>query len=436
MRLATRKAQSSIEFLSVFGLAMLMAAPFIVAAQSSIVQLQTGADSATLQNSMDKLESAVTTVEASGPPAKRTFAMDIPGNVEESYVVNNRAVVFTVNTPSGRTNVSRIFDTQIAASGGLPSSQGVYPMSVTAWQDQVNITRHNSNNLPKANNPPKDDGEETQPLAQGVFFVENGDMKFLNTQNDSVITVYEQSSVEVIGPQNPDFDSDDQYEVPFVTSSARLKLVDSNGEVVTLAENARDFKSKIGINKTAEVTKALYPGDSNNNYEIYSADTSSDPQEISDPGDGVGAVSGWSDFDDDQEKEIIFIDGSSVLQYVDQDGTVVDTGVQVGSNNGVGVGTPWDFNKDEVPRVPIVDGNNNIALVSSSGDQEVLTSSSPARKTSISVLDVDDDSEKEILFVSKDDGVLKYLQVSEKTISTINPEVKPDTSVGISSRLQ
>lgn len=143
VRPATRKAQSSIEFLSVFGLAMLMAAPFIVAAQSSIVQLQTGADSATLQNSMDKMESAVTTVEASGPPAKRTFAMDIPQNVEESYVVSNRAVVFTINTPSGRTNVSRIFDTQIAANDGLPSSQGVYPMSVTAWQDQINISEAN-----------------------------------------------------------------------------------------------------------------------------------------------------------------------------------------------------------------------------------------------------------------------------------------------------
>lgn len=123
---------------------MLMAAPFIVAAQSSIVQLQTGADSAKLQNSLDKLETAVTTVEASGPPAKRTFAMDIPGNVEESYVVKNRAVVFTVNTPSGRTNVSRIFDTHIEATGeGLPDSQGVYPMSVTAWQDQVNISEAN-----------------------------------------------------------------------------------------------------------------------------------------------------------------------------------------------------------------------------------------------------------------------------------------------------
>jgi hypothetical protein len=144
VRPAIRKAQSSIEFLSVFGLAMLMAAPFIVAAQSSLIQLQTGADSATLQNSLDKLETAVTTVEASGPPAKRTFAMDVPGNVERAYVVKNRAVVYTVETPSGRTNVSRIFDTKIAETGdGLPDSQGKYPISVTAWQDQVNISEAN-----------------------------------------------------------------------------------------------------------------------------------------------------------------------------------------------------------------------------------------------------------------------------------------------------
>ena len=141
---ATRKAQSSIEFLSVFGLAMLLAAPFIVAAQNSVVRLQTGADSAQLQNSMDKLETAVSTVEASGPPAKRSFYMRIPGRVQKSYIVKDRAVVFTVQTPAGVTNVSRIFDSKVVEnSDSLPDTQGRHPVSVTAWQDQVNITEAN-----------------------------------------------------------------------------------------------------------------------------------------------------------------------------------------------------------------------------------------------------------------------------------------------------
>lgn len=144
MRPATRKAQSSIEFLSVFGLAMLMAAPFVLSAQNSIVQLRTGADSATLQNSMDKLETAVTTVDSSGPPAKRSFMMDIPGNIQEVYLVDNRAIVYTVETPAGVSNVSRIFDTTIVENGdALPDSQGQHPVSVTAWQDQVNISEAN-----------------------------------------------------------------------------------------------------------------------------------------------------------------------------------------------------------------------------------------------------------------------------------------------------
>lgn len=139
-----RKAQSSIEFLSVFGLAMLLAAPFVLSAQSSIVQLRTGANAATLQNSLDKLETAVTTVEASGPPAKRSFLMDIPGNIEEVYLVNDRAIVYTIQTPAGVSNVSRIFDTTVVENGdALPESQGQHPISVTAWQDQVNISEAN-----------------------------------------------------------------------------------------------------------------------------------------------------------------------------------------------------------------------------------------------------------------------------------------------------
>lgn len=144
MKILKSKGQSSIEFLFVFGLAMLVASPFILSAQESIVRLQTGSDMAELQNSMDKMDTAVSRVGTSGPPARRSFTINLPRNVEEVFVVQEKAVVYTVNTTAGVTNISRIFDHTVRESGrGLPDTRGVHRVSVTAWQDQVNLSEAN-----------------------------------------------------------------------------------------------------------------------------------------------------------------------------------------------------------------------------------------------------------------------------------------------------
>lgn len=135
------KGQSSIEFLMVVGLAMAMSSPFILAAQQSVVNLRMSGEMAELQNSLDKMDTAVSMVGSSGPPAKRTFTMELPRDVTQVYLVQNRAVVYAVESSSGVTNISRIFDHTVKASGrGLPDTRGVHRVSVTAWQDQVNIS--------------------------------------------------------------------------------------------------------------------------------------------------------------------------------------------------------------------------------------------------------------------------------------------------------
>lgn len=135
------KGQSSIEFLFVFGLAMLVASPFILSAQESIVRLETGTRMAEMQNSMDKMDTAVARVGSSGPPAKRTFEINIPRAVEEVYVVQESAVVYTINSSSGVTNLSRVFDQKVVESGdGLPGDRGIHTISATAWRDQVNLS--------------------------------------------------------------------------------------------------------------------------------------------------------------------------------------------------------------------------------------------------------------------------------------------------------
>ena len=132
------KGQSSVEFLSIVGIALVISAPFMLSAQQSLIDIERSSEAITLQKSMDKLEESVSTVSVSGEPARRTFLMELPDNVEKARIVQDRAVVYTLDRSSGKTNVSRIFDTNISAPGDLPNSTkriGVY-----AWNDQVNIS--------------------------------------------------------------------------------------------------------------------------------------------------------------------------------------------------------------------------------------------------------------------------------------------------------
>ena len=134
------KGQSSVEFLSIVGIALLISAPFLLGAQQSVLDIEQASRSVSLQTSLDKLEEAVSTVSVSGEPARRTFNMNVPDNVVDARVVQDRAVVYTVRNRGGLSNRSRIFDTNISAPQGLPNGSGSSRVSVVAWNDRVNIT--------------------------------------------------------------------------------------------------------------------------------------------------------------------------------------------------------------------------------------------------------------------------------------------------------
>jgi len=134
------KGQSSIEFLTIFGIAILMATPFIISADTSINELRTGTETAELENTMNKLEETIRVVESQGEPAKRTITMDIPSSVDEASVVEENAVVYTYTIQGQQVNTSRIFENQIIESGqGLPTETGRHHVEVQAEDDAVRI---------------------------------------------------------------------------------------------------------------------------------------------------------------------------------------------------------------------------------------------------------------------------------------------------------
>ncbi len=111
----------------VFGLALLLSTPFILKAQASIMELRTGSETISLQNSLDKTSSAVRVVAASGEDARRTFFIELPGSTDSATIVN-KTMVYTVSTSSGESQLLRSFEVKIF--GNLPADPGRHEITV------------------------------------------------------------------------------------------------------------------------------------------------------------------------------------------------------------------------------------------------------------------------------------------------------------------
>ncbi len=123
----TRKGQAAIEYLAVFGIALALSAPFIIQAQETMVELKTGSEAMQLHNSLEKLETSVKVVSASGEPARRTFEMEVPSNVV-SAEIQGTGVVYRVDSPSGESDIIVDTGTEFHEDSEVPESQGSHTM--------------------------------------------------------------------------------------------------------------------------------------------------------------------------------------------------------------------------------------------------------------------------------------------------------------------
>ncbi|MDY6774122.1 MAG: hypothetical protein SVS85_02880 [Candidatus Nanohaloarchaea archaeon] len=130
------RGQAAIEYMTVFGIALVLSTPFILRAQSSMMELRIGTQVVSLQNSLDRVESSVETVSAAGEPAQRTFFFEVPQITRNARVVNN-SIVYTVRTSSGETQLIRTFETNVV--GTVPETPGRHRMTVYARNGKTHI---------------------------------------------------------------------------------------------------------------------------------------------------------------------------------------------------------------------------------------------------------------------------------------------------------
>jgi len=223
-------------------------------------------------------------------------------------------------------------------------------------------------------------------------------------RHETGTTTYGVTDAGVTGPVTKRFGS--SYAIPYVTSSEALKLVDDTGSVQTLETGAtppKTSKSIVAAGAWNGSGDTVFYADGSNIYHVAPGDTSSTL--VLSTGNGAAAILGVVDIDEDGTDELTYVDGSAVARYLKPNDTTEYKIGGFGSNNQYGVGAP--MSTDSGPRLPVIGGSGQVALMAEDGTKTELTGGSAAKKTAVAGHDVDGDGTNEVTFIDTN-GVLMY----------------------------
>lgn len=130
------KGQAALEYMIVIGIALLVSAPFLTQAQSSIVEIRSSVGTIQAQDSLNDLDVAIRTVNAAGEPATRTIRARFPENMKSAQV-NNNSISVVLNTDTGTRKILRTYESRL--TGSLPNQGGLYFIRVKAIDGEVEV---------------------------------------------------------------------------------------------------------------------------------------------------------------------------------------------------------------------------------------------------------------------------------------------------------
>jgi flagellar protein FlaF len=216
-------------------------------------------------------------------------------------------------------------------------------------------------------------------------------------------------TAQVIGSPVTEFGSESVTEVPAVDSNNNLFLVDENGERTQLATNADSSKSRVAAGQWQGSDPSVFFV---RNDDVVRATADGTTTTLSADTPIAKGVAGIADFDGDGADELIYgesFNSDDTVAYIDDDGSSrIDTGTQYGSNNGIGLGEPADFDGDGKSRVPVVDSSQNVQLVDENGNTELIDGRTVAAKAPLGTADLDTDGDPEVYFVNESSN-LEYV---------------------------
>ena len=248
---------------------------------------------------------------------------------------------------------------------------------------------------------------------------------------------------EAIGPLVASIDDDGDRDIPYVkknedTNTGRVYIVDPDGlDERELSSNvASGDKSLLGVGRWDGAPTSVYFADGTQSI-IYRTNPSEGDVKVVNPTNGVDAVAGPADIDGDDANELVYADGSQALRYFEPgagpgvaEGEEISIENDMGSNNGIGLGRPADFDGDGTARIPVVDGSERLLLVDSNGDETELVSSGVA-KSPVAAVDWDNDGKLEVMYITTN-GEPKYVDDIDGSPTVKDTEIdEPRTKTGV-----
>ncbi|PSP95315.1 hypothetical protein BRC84_03370 [Halobacteriales archaeon QS_1_68_44] len=257
-----------------------------------------------------------------------------------------------------------------------------------------------------------------------IYAIEN-DVRVYNAVQDEELSPRNQTNADVIGGSAADFTAGDNADIAFAPTSNGMYSTevgaDGENEIKGGSPSDHDIlkqNTRFALAKWPGIDGENDTGVKPNEYvvvyansgtdKLFAMDADGNTEEIESPSNGAAGAAGVADIDTDSEKEMVFVDGSQGLRYLNQDGSTSKMGdVQVGSDSSTGFGPPASFENFSNVQVPFIDGSGQPSLVDYDGNETTLANDI-AKKAACAPVDVDDDGKLEFVFI-KSNGNIAYV---------------------------
>lgn len=139
-----QKGQSSVELTLVIAVALVLASPFIIASQSSVIQLNEVSGVLMLDDSLDDVEEAAKSLEEDSYPARSRIQFSTPRTVEAVYnpqFSRSSALIFQLSSQGNSYNKSVLFDFKLVLhNGGELTDEGNHEVVLKRNSEGINMS--------------------------------------------------------------------------------------------------------------------------------------------------------------------------------------------------------------------------------------------------------------------------------------------------------